>query len=26
MKELQEVAPLGLPVYGFNLSVGLAVC
>jgi indole-3-glycerol phosphate synthase len=26
MKELQEVAPLGLPIYGFNLSVGLAVC
>ncbi|CAK9219404.1 unnamed protein product [Sphagnum troendelagicum] len=25
MKELQEVAPLGLPIYGFNLSVGLAL-
>jgi hypothetical protein len=26
VKELQEVASLGLPIYGFNLSVGLAVC
>lgn len=26
MKELQEVATLGIPIYGINLSVGLAVC
>ena len=25
MKELQEVATLGIPIYGINLSVGLAV-
>lgn len=25
MKELQEVATLGIPIFGINLSVGLAV-
>lgn len=25
MKELQEVATLGVPIYGVNLSVGLAI-